>query len=121
MKSLKERHYSPRKTLTISIVFIFLILLLGHSLYRVYMKRKEATETLLRMKEDLFLLEQKSQSLKYEINNLSTSEGVDFELRKKLNVKSKDEQVVVIVEKEGGETKESQDVSIWGKIKNLFR
>ncbi len=121
MKSLRERHYSPKKTIIISTVLLFLVIFLSHSLYRVYMKRREARNTLVRMQEELALLETKSQSLKYEIESLSTSEGVNFELRKKLNVKSKDEQVVVIVDKEVGETDEKLDTSIWDKIKNFFR
>jgi len=51
---------------------------------------------------------------------LSTQDGLEFEIRRKLNVAKVGESVAIIVEKTESSPNNSSHLSFWQKIKNLF-
>jgi cell division protein FtsB len=104
-------------------VFIILLLVLGvllNSVNNIYQKKKVAQETLARMQKEAADLQNRSAELKDSITKLNTKEGLDFEIRQKLNVAQAGESVAVIVDQKQTATTTSVKISTWQKINNFF-
>ena len=98
------------------VVFVFLL----NSVTNVYKKKNEAELTLTRMQGQLASLEAKDQSVKESIANISTQEGLEFELRQKLNVAAAGENVAVIVDEPQSTSSPITPFSPWQKFVNFL-
>jgi cell division protein FtsB len=106
-----------------ALAFVLLMLVFGvllNSVRKVYEKKEEAERTLAKMDEEMFQLRKREEFLKDSIEKIATSEGIEFELRKKLNVARAGESVAIIVEEEPTTDSRSDNISAWQKIKNFF-
>lgn len=98
------------------LVFGFLL----NSVRGVYQKKKMAQEVLVRMEEEKAKLEERDKFLKESLAKLATSEGMNFEIRQKLNVAEVGESVAVIVDEKVSSTTQTAATSPWQKIKSFF-
>jgi len=120
MRGLKNREGQKWKKIAIFLVLLLLFGLLLNSVSKVYKKKQEAERTLVRMEEQAAELKQRNEFLKKTLNKLNTEEGVEFEIRKKLNVAEVGESVAIIVDEEPSVSPESVKVSVWQKFKDFF-
>ena len=72
------------------------------------------------MQAEVVALDKREEFLKESLEKLKTREGVEFEIRKKLNVASPGEGVAIIVDEEQSTTTSNQNISSWQKFKNFF-
>lgn len=106
---------------TTLIVLFILVLILGHSTWGVYSKKRSSE----RMKNVSFKnveeLRKKNKELTYKIERLDTVSGIEEEIRLKYNVAKDGESVVVIVDNEKKEVATTTtEANLWQKIKNIF-
>ena len=104
-------------------IFLILLLVFGfllNSVRNVYQKKKEAQSVLARMEEEKTKLEERDKFLKESLAKLATNEGVNFEIRKKLNVARAGESVAIVVVEEQPSTTKTFEVSAWQKLKDFF-
>ncbi|MFZ2620987.1 MAG: hypothetical protein WAX85_02275 [Minisyncoccia bacterium] len=103
------------------VILSVITLIVLHSTWLVYNKKIESAEmkdVALRGVEELRI---RDSDLLAKIDRLSTTPGVEEEVRSKFSVAKDGENAVVIVEDE--ETKvstTSQKISFWTKLKNFF-
>ncbi len=109
------------KALGVFFVLFLVCVVSVRSVWRVYQKYHGARETFGRMQNEIVTLENRKEELSEEISELYTNEGLSFELRKKLNVSLRDEQVAIIVQSENETVEPGGDDSWWEKFKNWFR
>ncbi|KKP81246.1 MAG: hypothetical protein UR80_C0005G0004 [Parcubacteria group bacterium GW2011_GWB1_35_5] len=107
-----------RAAIFVALFIIFIILL--NSVNRVYKKKKEVEKALTQMQSEMVALEDRNEFLKNSLEKLKTKEGVEFEIRKKLNVAEVGESVAIIVEGEEVPNTPKLEVSTWQKIKDFF-
>jgi len=105
-----------RAAIFVALFIIFIILL--NSVNRVYKKKKEVEKALTQMQSEMVALEDRNEFLKNSLEKLK--EGVEFEIRKKLNVAEVGESVAIIVEGEEVPNTPKLEVSTWQKIKDFF-
>ncbi len=120
MRGIKNRNSAKVKKLAI---FLALFLVLGiflNSLVNVYQKKKEAAEALARMEEERMELSDRAAELEETLARLETKEGLDFEIRKRLNVAAAGENVAIIVEESSGAPLPQPEKSVWDKIREFF-
>lgn len=121
MRGVKSRDGSKFRRITIFFILLIIFLVLVNSVFRVYKKKRGAEEVLAKMQEEMMLLEQRGKNLEASLARLETNEGLEFELRKKLNVASEGESVAIIVTEE----EENKDVvpekTYFQKIKENFK
>jgi len=106
-----------------AVVFCVLLLVFGvllNSVNNIYQKKKTADETLVRMEKEASALNNREAELKDTIAKLNTQEGVEFELRQKLNVAQAGESVAVIVDEKPVATTSPVKISAWQKFINFF-
>ncbi|KKQ78211.1 MAG: hypothetical protein UT00_C0001G0096 [Parcubacteria group bacterium GW2011_GWA1_38_7] len=72
------------------------------------------------MQAEVVALDKREEFLKESLEKLKTREGVEFEIRKKLNVATPGEGVAIIVDEEQSTTTSNQNISSWQKFKNFF-
>jgi len=120
MRGIKNKNSNKWKKLGVFLVLFFILLVLLNSARKVYEKKKEAERALAQMKDSVVALEKRDQFLRDSIERMNTKEGIEFELRKKLNVAEAGESVAVIVEKEEKAPDENSSVSAWQKVKDFF-
>ncbi len=99
---------------------LIIIVVLLNSITKVYQKKKEAGEVLARMQQEQETLIDREQFLSESLKRLSTEEGLEFEIRKKLNVAKVGESVAIIVDETESSPDSSPNPSLWQKIKNFF-
>jgi len=120
LRGIKNRESGKWKRLALFFVLLVVFAVLLNSVNNVYKKKKEAEDTLARMKNQIAELQNRGQTLEDSINKINTKEGIEFELRKKLNVASVGEKVAIIVEKPEDTSTGTSEISPWQKLKNLF-
>jgi len=120
MKRIKNRDDGKWKRLGTFLVLFLILGLLLNSVSKVYKKKQEAEKILVRMEEQVAELEKRDQFLKDSLEKLSTEEGIEFEIRKKLNVAEVGERVAIIVEEEATLPTSNTAISSWQKFKNLW-
>lgn len=120
MRGIKTKSSQNWKKMFLSIfLFLFLILLLN-SLSKVYTKKKQADKTLAHMQSQVLELKKRNEELKYDIQKLKTQEGIEFEIRKRLNVAQIGESVAIVVENQELTSTSSFKYSSWQKFKNTL-
>ncbi len=105
------------------VVFLFLVLVFGvlmNSVRKVYNKKVGAEEALAKMNEKVYELQNREKELSDSLERLKTQEGLEFEMRKKLNVAEVGESVAIIVEDEVSTTPVVVKLSTWQKFKNFW-
>ncbi|MEK7668971.1 MAG: hypothetical protein AAB350_00045 [Patescibacteria group bacterium] len=120
LKGIKNRESGKWKRLGIFLILLLVFGLLLNSVSKVYKKKQEAEKILVRMEEQATELKQRNQFLKESLEKLATEEGVEFEIRKKLNVAEVGESVAIIVEEEPIASTSNPQISSWQKFKNFF-
>ena len=106
-----------------AVIFCFLLLLLGlfgHSVKNVYLKKRGAEDALARMQNEKSELQERKKILEQSIERLSTEEGVEFEIRRKLNMAEAGESVAFIVEEKAPSESVLPQKSSWQKFKDFL-
>jgi hypothetical protein len=119
MRGLKNRGENRLKMGAIFCLLFLIFVVLTNSVYKVYKKKVNAEETLVRMQQDITDLEKRQQELKSSLQRLETADGMAFEMRKKLNVAEVGESVAIIVDEEESKPADNVELSIWQKFKNF--
>ncbi|OHA93450.1 MAG: hypothetical protein A3E02_00090 [Candidatus Zambryskibacteria bacterium RIFCSPHIGHO2_12_FULL_38_34] len=120
MRGIKTKKSGKWKKVGIFLILLILLVVLLNSARKVYDKKKEAQDTLVRMQGEVAKLENRNEVLKQSIKNINTREGLEFELRQKLNVAQIGESVAVIVDEPQSTSTPIAQISDWQKLKNLF-
>ena len=120
MRGIKSREENKWKRLAAFFALLLVFGFLLNSLKNVYQKKVEAQKLLAQMEDDKAKLEKRDQFLKESITELGTPEGVNFEIRQKLNVAGAGESVAVIVNEPQPATTSAVQISSWQKIKDFF-
>ncbi len=120
MRGIKSRGENKWKRLAAFLALLLIFGFLLNSVKNVYQKKIEAQKLLVQMEEEKTKLEERDQFLKESLASLSTSEGMNFEIRQKLNVAQAGERVAVIVDEGQPATTSSANISSWQKIKDFF-
>jgi cell division protein FtsB len=103
--------------------FLALLLIFGfllNSVRNVYQKKELAQETLARMEKEAADLKSREAFLKESLQKLNTAEGMNFEMRKKLNVAEVGESVAVIVDNPAPAPATQPTISVWQKMKDFL-
>jgi cell division protein FtsB len=120
LKGVKNKNSGKWKKIVSFLFLLLLLLVLLRSVNNVYEKKKAADEALVRMKKEISNLEAREKSLKQDLARLNTKEGLEFEMKKNLNVAAAGESVAVIVPYTEPTSTSVIKVSAWQKIKNFF-
>jgi cell division protein FtsB len=120
MRGIKSRGENKWKRLATFFALLLVFGFLLNSLKNVYQKKIEAQKLLTQMEGDKAKLEERDQFLKESIAKLGTPEGVNFEIRQKLNVAGAGESVAVIVDEQQPTSTPASQISAWQKIKVFF-
>lgn len=121
MRGVKTKSSGKWKTFSVFVALSLLLLVLLNSVHNVYKKKKEAEDALTRMYNDMNALKDREARLTNSIQKLSTQEGLEFEIKKKLNVAQAGESVALIVEENpASSSKPISNLSAWQKVKNFF-
>lgn len=120
MRGIKSRGENNTKKIFIFVILLVISLLLLNSVYKVYRKKVNAKQALVVMQQELQALKEREIFLKDSLNRLETREGMEFELRQKLNVALEGERVAIIVDENEEKDKSVEEKSLWQKIKSTF-
>ena len=120
MRGIKNKESGKWKKWSIFLILLLVFIVLLNSVSKVYKKKKEVEKTLTRMQAEVVALDKRKEFLKESLEKLKTREGVEFEIRKKLNVATPGEGVAIIVDEEQSTTTSNQNISSWQKFKNFF-
>ena len=120
MRGIKTKENGRWKRIAIFVALLLVFVVLLNSVNRVYKKKKEVEKALTQMQSEMVALEDRNEFLKNSLEKLKTKEGVEFEIRKKLNVAEVGESVAIIVEEESTEITPKPKISFWQKIKDFF-
>jgi len=119
MRGIKSKGENKwKKIASFSALFLLLIILIN-STRKVYEKKVEAQKMLSQMQTDVKTLTDRQQVLNEDLQKLSTTDGVAFEMRKKLNVAEAGESVAVIVDLPQSTSTPVVEVSGWQKVKSF--
>lgn len=113
IKKIRKRIYSRTTFLVLCIITILIV----KGTLGVIKKQKESEDDLLRARLYLKSLEKREAELSSSMSYLKTSQGVEREVRDKFSVARDGEEVILVIEEEGGEgVVKSDDRSIFTKI-----
>src|SRR3989344_6226943 len=121
MRGIKTKENGRWKRVAIFVALLLLFGVLSNSVYKVYQKKKEVEKALAQMQAEKVELENRNNFLEDSLEKLKTKEGVEFEIRKKLNVAEVGERVAIIVEEESIEVTPKLKISFWQKVKDFFK
>ncbi len=106
------------------IILIFIGVLLTQSLWDIYKKSIESSTKANLAKNELSKLMERKDSLTKYLNRVSSSAGIEAELRDKFDVGNDGEHLLVIIDKEieqqETKSKESWWQTLWQKINNVL-
>jgi cell division protein FtsB len=120
MRGIKTKEDKKWKKAAIFLVLLLMFGILLNSVNNIYQKKKAAQEALVRMQKEATELSNREEKLQESIARLDTTEGMNFEIRKKLNVAEAGESVAVIVDQKITTTTPPVQLSTWQKVKNFF-
>ncbi len=104
------------------ILLALLVMLVLHSTWRVYMKKKESVLLKETSVQRLAELEARNSELDGKIKKLDTVSGVEEEIRSKYSVAKESENMVIIVREDGAtSTPPVEKVGFWTKIAGFFK
>ena len=105
------------------IVLLVVAVLLGKSIYGLYLKVETSAEAKREAGQELAAVMARKDSIEKEINRLKTSEGMEEEIRRKFNVAKEGEQVILVVGNETPPPEPPQKTFFQGikeKLKNML-
>lgn len=106
---------------TTLVVLSVLVLIVMHSTWRVYQKKRISEEMKNISVQYTEELRDRSEELKIKIDRLDTVPGVEEEIRSRFSVVKEKENMVVVVQEEAEATSTSvKERSFWSKIKQFF-
>ncbi len=120
MRGVNTKSKEKLKKILTFFLLLVLLMLLGNSVRRVYIKKNGAEQALARMKAEIEDLKSRQESLEQFASRVETSDGVEFELRKKFNVAGNGEKVAIFVDESNASSTQKKSQSIWSKIKGWF-
>lgn len=100
-------------------VAILLVICVGWgmvAIVRTGIKQREALRLRNEARAELAELEQVQQDLEKNIQNLSTEEGIEAEIRQRYRVVKPGEQLVILVDN-GDQVQQDTKISFWQKIR----
>lgn len=103
------------------IVLFILLLLFLWNILNFLNKRDETEKNLNIVKNKILELEASKDSLRAEIDNLSTEKGVEASIREKYGLVKEGEQVIVVVDDKNALPTVEENNSVFTKIKNWFK
>ncbi len=113
IKKIRKRIYSRTTFLVLCIITILIV----KGTLGVIKKQRESEDDLLRARLYLKSLEKREAELSSSMSYLKTSQGLEREVRDKFSVARDGEEVILVIEEEGGEDGvKSDDRSIFIKI-----
>ena len=117
-RKLKKLLYS-KPTL---IVLGFLVVWLSFNVFSMYKKERDTRLRRIEQREVLNELESREESLREEIERLSTERGIEEEVRSKFEVGKEGEEVVIIVDNPEAEDSNIKDLkkTFWQKVFSWF-
>jgi len=121
MRGVKTKSKLVRKKFGVFLVLLLVLLVLTNSVRKVYKKKIDSEKALVKMDADIKTMEDRKKYLASSIKRLSTTEGIKFEIRKKLNVAEAGESVAIIVNREETASSTPKAESSWQKIKGFFK
>ncbi len=121
MRGIKTRTDGQWKRIAIFIVLSIVLLVALNAVRKVYNRRQAAEDLLARITVEAQNLEARKKYLEDSLRKLETSEGLEFELRKKLNVAEVGESVAIIVTEEGSAGSTKLELSVWQQLKDAFK
>ena len=121
MRGIKTKENGRWKRVAIFVALLLLFGVLSNSVYKVYQKKKEVEKALAQMQAEKLELENRNNFLEDSLEKLKTKEGVEFEIRKKLNVAEAGGRGAIIVEEESIEVTPKLKISFWQKVKDFFK
>ncbi len=87
------------------------------SVARAYLKQREAITLRNESRAELAELEQKNVELSHKIEDLSTEQGMEAEVRQRYRVVKPGEQLVIVVNNEDGAKNDGTKMSFWQKLR----
>ncbi|GEM_PF-530529 len=106
---------------TTLVVLGILVLIVIHSTWVVYKKKKESESLKTISLNNVEELRKRDKELEARIERLSTTPGIEEEIRSKFSVAKQNENVVIIVSEEAKKASStSKNDSFWQKIKDFF-
>jgi len=121
MRGIKTKEQGKWKRMLIFCSLFIVLLLLLNSVHNVYKKKKAADEALVQMQKETNELEQRENVLEKSIDRMKTTEGIEFEMRKNLNVVREGEKVAIIVDEKNSSSTTQSEETVWQKTKNFFK
>jgi len=116
----KVRHMLYNRT-TLIILGVALLIVM-HSTWVVYQKKRQSEEERAISEHRLAELEARDTELKDEIGRIQTASGVEAEIRSKFNVAKESEHVVVLVDDtSSSSTTSTSKAGFWQRISGWFR
>ncbi len=100
MRGVKTRALEKWKRLGIFLLLLLTVLVLINSVRKVYNKKENAEEALVKMNKELQELEKRNNDLQDLQAKLNSGEGLEFELRKKFNVAKVGENIAIIIDQD---------------------
>lgn len=102
-------------------VLLVLVLIVAHSTFRVYQKKRDSEKmrdiSMVQVEE----LRKRELELRSKIERLETEQGVEEEIRSKFSVAKQDENMVLVVlQQETGTSTSTPKKGFWSRIKGLF-
>ncbi len=79
------------------IIIIIILLFLIKGLFRIYNTYKDIKAESLKIHEDFEKIEKRKKEIDINIQRFETPEGIDYEMRKKLDISLPDEKVIYIL------------------------
>lgn len=105
----------------VTLVILFLLLLIvAHSTWVVYRKKVESENMREISQKNVDSLKVRSLELQEKIDNLSTEQGIEEEVRSKFSVAKDNENMVIIVRDESSTSQSIQKIGFWSKIAGFF-
>lgn len=120
MRGIKTREDGKWKRLSIFLLLFVMFAVLLNSVKNIYQKKQAAQEALAQMQKEASDLESRDKILENSLQKLTTQEGIEFEMRKKLNVAGAGESVAIVVEGDQEASTSAMRISAWQKVKSFF-
>ena len=120
LRGVKNKERGKWKKLAVFLALLIIFGVLLNSMMGVYKKKKVAQEALVRMEKEAAELQDREKFLETSLEKLATQEGLEFEIRKKLNMAQIGESVAVIVGEEQPVPTPNIIISSWQKLKDFF-
>ncbi|MCL4387329.1 hypothetical protein M1307_02955 [Patescibacteria group bacterium] len=120
MRGIKSKKENKWKRIAVFIALILVFGFLLNSVRKIYNKKEEAQKVMARMEEEKAKLKEREKFLNDSLARLETTEGLKFEMRKKLNVAEVGESVAIIVNEEQTSSASNSEISPWQKLKDFL-